>query len=86
MAEERERARKYLYPSTLRKIENLCSEILVNDELERMSSVCRDIVQQERLQGIFCANFYKKLKKIFRPEKYAYSVEATTKCLANVDR
>ena len=51
--EERILAQRFLHHSTLPKIENLCYQILVNEQLEKISSMCRDVVQGELLHGIF---------------------------------
>lgn len=51
MEEEKTRARRFLHSSSLHKIEQLCSQYLVNAQIERLNSVCPQLVQNEQLKG-----------------------------------
>lgn len=51
MDEERILSQRLLHYSTLPKIEQFCSEVLVNEQLEKISNMCRLIVQDEMSKG-----------------------------------
>jgi hypothetical protein len=49
--EERTLTQRFLHHSTLPRVEHLCSEILVNEQLEKISIMCREVVQKEMING-----------------------------------
>lgn len=51
MDEEKTRARRFLHSSSMNKIERLCSEYLVNAQLDRLNSVSGELIQNEQLKG-----------------------------------
>uniref|UniRef100_A0A915EB78 Cullin-5 n=1 Tax=Ditylenchus dipsaci TaxID=166011 RepID=A0A915EB78_9BILA len=50
--EERSMARKFLHVTSLPKIERMCSEYLVNAQLDRLNAVCRELIQKEELKDL----------------------------------
>uniref|UniRef100_A0A914HEE8 Cullin family profile domain-containing protein n=1 Tax=Globodera rostochiensis TaxID=31243 RepID=A0A914HEE8_GLORO len=60
--EERSLVQRLLHYSTLPKVEQLCSELLVNDQLEKISIMCREVVQREMLHDL--QNMYTLLKPL----------------------
>lgn len=63
MDEEKTRTRRFLHPSSIEKIENLCSEYLVKAQLDRLNSVCGELIQNEQLKGLLIIYFL--TKKLF---------------------
>uniref|UniRef100_A0A914MYS6 Cullin family profile domain-containing protein n=1 Tax=Meloidogyne incognita TaxID=6306 RepID=A0A914MYS6_MELIC len=59
--EERILAQRFLHHSTLPKIENLCYKVLVNEQLEKISLMCKDVVQGELLKDL------KNMYILFKP-------------------
>jgi hypothetical protein len=50
--EEKSRARRFLHISSYEKITSLCTDLLVNAQIDRFNSVCRELVHEEKAQGI----------------------------------
>lgn len=60
--EERTLTQRFLHHSTLPRVEHLCSEILVNEQLEKISIMCREVVQKEMINDL--KNMYVLLKPL----------------------
>ncbi|KAL3068341.1 hypothetical protein niasHT_030632 [Heterodera trifolii] len=60
--DERSIVQRFLHYSTLPKIEQLCSELLVNEQLEKISLMSREVVQREMMHDL--QNMYILLKPL----------------------
>lgn len=60
--EEVERASRFLYFTSREKVERLCSQILIEEQKERLDSVCRQMIENEALDDL--RNMYYCLKPV----------------------